>query len=163
MIGKTHNKPSVTQEWLTPPWIIDDLGPFDLDPCAAVTQPIHLKCAMHNYTKLQDGLNREWFGRVWLNPPYDHDKMWNWIHKLYKHGDGIALIFARTDTDGFFKFVWDKADALLFLKGRLFFYHPDGTQAKENAGGPSVLVAYGRKNANRLYLSNIIGKYIGLK
>ena len=28
-----------SEVWITPPWILRALGPFDLDPCAADQQP----------------------------------------------------------------------------------------------------------------------------
>lgn len=30
-----HNPTTSTDDWYTPRWLIDTLGPFDLDPCAA--------------------------------------------------------------------------------------------------------------------------------
>ena len=60
----------------------------------------------------------------------------------------------------FFREVWNKADALLFLEGRLFFHHVTGEVAKANAGAPSVLVAYGRNNVDALKNSGIKGKLI---
>lgn len=86
---------------------------------------------------------------MWLNPPYG--KLTEpFMAKLANHGDGIALIFARTETGMWFREVWPKADALLFLKGRISFLNAQGEQAKANAGAPSVLVAYGVENANVL-------------
>jgi hypothetical protein len=62
----------------------------------------------------------------------------------------------------FFNHIWDKADALLFIKGRLKFYHVDGTQGG-SAGAPSVLVAYGQENAEILENCCIEGKFIRLR
>jgi ParB family chromosome partitioning protein len=56
-----------TNEWLTPPFILKALGKFDLDPCASLQQPS--KTATRQFTILDDGLNKVWSGRVWLNPP----------------------------------------------------------------------------------------------
>ena len=61
----------------------------------------------------------------------------------------------------FFDAVWDKADALYFIKGRLKFYHVDGTQG-QSAGAPSVLIAYGNDNAESLRNCPLPGKYIDL-
>ncbi len=63
----------------------------------------------------------------------------------------------------FFDHVWNDADAVLFLEGRLFFHHVDGTRAKSNSGAPSVLIAYGNNNVNSLENCNIGGKLIKLK
>jgi len=159
-IGNHHTTADTQDEWLTPPWILEDLGPFDLDPCAPVNRPWDM--AKNHYTIRDDGLNKQWFGRIWLNPPYDHKKMWNWFNKLWIHGDGIALIFARTETSGFFRWVWEKANAVFFIKGRLYFHYPDGSKSKANSGGPSVLIAYGSNNIRTLKNSNIQGKFIEL-
>ncbi len=93
-----------------------------------------------------NGLPYPWFGRVWLNPPYGPETSL-WLKRLMTHGNGIALVFARTETVMFQKFIWEAADAILFLYGRLHFYSPAGDRAAFNSGGPSCLVAYGPKNA----------------
>jgi len=63
----------------------------------------------------------------------------------------------------FFDCVWNRADALLFLRGRLHFYHIDGTKSEINAGAPSVLVAYGQNNVAALIQSGLDGKIIHLR
>ena len=146
-------------EWLTPPELINKLGSFDLDPCAPIIRP--WDTARNHYTIEDDGLMQDWEGRVWLNPPYGLEAA-KWLNKLANHGNGIALIFARTETEMFFKEVWGKASALLFLKGRLFFHYVDGTRAKANSGAPSVLIAYGIDNKNILKNCNINGAYVEL-
>jgi len=85
-----------------------------------------------------------------------------WLSKLKNHGNGIALIFARTETKCFFEHIWDDADALLFVKGRIKFYHVTGIQGG-TPGAPSVFIAYGRNNANALRNSGIEGRYLDLK
>ncbi|MEM9354636.1 MAG: DNA N-6-adenine-methyltransferase [Pseudomonadota bacterium] len=149
-----------TDSWITPLRIIQDLGPFDLDPCQCSPQP--WSCAENAYTEMQDGLSKDWFGRVWLNPPYGQ-QTGQWLERLADHGQGTALIFARTETEMFVEHVWDKATALRFIHGRLYFHYPDGQRAKGNSGGPSVLVAYGDKDAGRLQESEIAGSYVTLK
>lgn len=146
-----------TDEWLTPPGIVSSLGPFYLDPCSPINRP--WSTAKHHFTVEDDGLSKEWSGRVWLNPPYGPETG-KWLQKLAEHGDGIALIFARTETDMFHKWVWQKANSILFLRGRLHFYNVLGERSKFNAGGPSVLVAYGSNNAERLKESGIDGHFV---
>ena len=82
--------------------------------------------------------------------------------KCADHGNCIAIIFARTQTRMFFESVWDKADAVLFVKGRIKFHRVSG-EAGLSAGAPSVLVAYGPDNATALEASGIQGKFIRLK
>lgn len=146
-----------TDDWLTPPEIIKALGPFDWDPCCPPEMPWPTAVRMIHLPS--DGLFGHWFGRVWLNPPYGPETG-KWLEKLANHGDGIALIFARTETEMFHRFAWGLADAMLFLRGRLHFHHVDGTRAPANAGGPSVLIAYGQSNAVALESCGLPGKYV---
>jgi hypothetical protein len=107
-------------EWLIPPELVKKLGEFDLDPCSPVNAPFYH--AKNNYTIEDNGLLKKWEGRVYCNPPYGRD-LNLWLKKLKEHGNGIALIFARTETKFFFENIWDDADGLLFVKGRIRFYH----------------------------------------
>jgi hypothetical protein len=146
-------------EWLTPPDLVKKLGDFDLDPCCPINAPfLHAK---NNFTTLEDGLSQDWYGRVYLNPPYGRG-MDLWIEKLKLYGNGIALIFARTETKCFFKHIWNDADALLFVKGRIKFYHVSGLQAG-SSGAPSVFIAYGKENVKALRNSGIEGRLLMLK
>lgn len=74
----------------------------------------------------------------------------------------MALIFARTETKMFFSSVWGKADAVLFIKGRIKFFNING-KVTNNAGAPSVIVAYGKENARILEKSKIKGKFLWVK
>jgi hypothetical protein len=96
-----------------------------------------------------------------MNPPYGKG-MEIWMEKLKIHGNGIALIFARTETKLFFNHIWNDAHAILFVKGRIKFYNVDGEQ-KGTPGAPSVFIAYGEENAIALEKSDIEGKFIKLK
>ena len=156
-IAGCHGPISITDEWITPKFIIDALGPFDLDPCCAMSMP--WRTAERWFTVADDGLAQPWSGYVWCNPPYGKNTG-VWLQRLKEHGNGIALIFARTETRMFFEYVWAHASALLFIEGRLTFYRPDGTLAPHNSGGPSVLVAYGDKAAHRLVQSGLAGACI---
>lgn len=140
-------------EWLTPPEIIDALGPFDLDPCAPVVRV--WPTARKHYTMEDDGLSREWEGRVWCNPPFNRFERPEWMRRVAEHGNAIMLIPAACETEAFFSHVWEKADAVLFLKGRPHFHFVDGERAKMNCGTAICLVAYGRQNAERLSRSGL--------
>ena len=148
-MGGHHSSAMLKDEWLTPPEILRALGGFDLDPCAPHASRRPWDMAARHYSLEDNGLAQPWAGRVWLNPPYGRETA-RWLDRLADHGDGVALIFARTETDMFFRHVWERADAVLFLRGRLHFHHVDGRRAGANAGAPSCLVAYGRNNADQL-------------
>lgn len=160
-----HTSPvNQTPIWLTPPHVLDALGPFDLDPCAC-SEPRPWPTAAEHYTVEDDGLSRPWHGRVWLNPPYGGPSIVRpWLQRMAEHGRGTALIFARTETEASFDFMWrhPAATAALFLEGRLTFHYPDGRRASANGGAPSVLIAYGDDDAARLRRSSLPGAYVDL-
>lgn len=147
-----------THTWLTPPDIVHALGEFDLDPCAA-PEPRPWDTALEHITLPNDGLSSDWHGRVWCNPPFGvHTAAW--LERMAKHGNGIALAFARTETRMFQRFVWPRAHAVLFLAGRPHFYRQDGSRAAGNSGGPICLIAYGNINKVALRLSGIKGALV---
>lgn len=127
--------------WYTPPHVFEALGiDFDLDP-AAPPGGVPWIPARRHYTEADDGLSRPWHGRVWLNPPYGRQTA-AWLRRLAGHGDGIALVFARSDTAWFHDFA-PVATALCFVAGRLRFVPGDGRQESSTAGAPSLLMAFG--------------------
>lgn len=147
-------------EWLTPREIVSSLGRFDLDPCSPINRP--WPTAQRHFTIRDNGLKHSWFGRVWLNPPYGGETE-SWMRRMSEHGNGIALIFARTETATWFRYVWPVADAVFFFRGRLAFCHVDGHRARTNAGAPSALIAYGNENVEAIRLSKLDGKLIKLQ
>ncbi|EJN11831.1 DNA N-6-adenine-methyltransferase (Dam) [Bradyrhizobium sp. YR681] len=160
-IGGHHSNRPQTVEWLTPPSIIAALGPFDLDPCAPVDQPY--PTAARTFTRRENGLLQRWEGRVRLNPPYTNGEIEKWLGRMGEHGCGSALIFARTETEAFFRHVWERASALLFMRGRINFHLPDGRRADGNAGAPTVLCAYGMHDADVLAACEIDGQFVPLR
>ncbi len=164
--GHTRPYEGNEEQWLTPPHIIKALGEFDLDPCAPIVRP--WPTAKYYYTIEDDGFAQPWVGRCFVNSPYG-PQTGQWLEKLANHANGIALVFGRTDTEFFHRMIFERAHAILFLEGRLFFHHVDGTRAKHNSGGPSVLVAYDdnsathKSNTDYLRDSGLSGKLIVLK
>lgn len=154
-LGSHQRTIGETQTWITPKWIIDALGPFDLDPCAADPRP--WDCAFFNF--IADGLENRWSGRVWLNPPFHRYEVAKWVRKLADHGTGTALLHARTEAE-WFEPVWAKASGILFLADRLYFHYPDGRRAEANSGAPACLIAFGANDAERLHACDIPGYFI---
>ncbi len=161
-MGSHQSQRMIKDEWLTPPHIFKALGRFDLDPCHPILPPWHI--AEKSFTIEDNGLIQVWdkSQRIWCNPPYGTQSA-TWLHKLAEHGNAIVLIFAHTETKMFFDHVWNKADSLLFIEGRLYFHYVNGERAMANSGAPSVLIAYGKNNSDILKGCNIPGKFIQLK
>jgi hypothetical protein len=156
-LGSHQTSIGKSQVHITPRWIIERLGPFDLDPCAADPRP--WDCAAHNIVEREGGLSQPWHGCVWLNPPFDRYEVAKWIGRLAKHGNGIALLHARTEA-GWFEPCWQSAAAILFMADRIKFCRPDGTEQPANSGAPPVLVAFGPEALARVERSNIPGALV---
>ena len=158
----SHQRPvrGATDVWLTPPWVIEQFGPFDLDPCAA-PEPRPWSTAARHITLPTDGLSADWGDAfVWCNPPFGPDAA-KWLDRMTRHRNGIALVPARTETRWFVSTVWRLADGILFLHGRPHFHYPNGERGKANSGAPICLVAYGPEATRRLAASNA-GTYVPL-
>lgn len=154
------NADSGEKTWLTPRNIIVSLGHFDTDPCCPPNMP--WKTADVMLTKHEDGTLAPWHGRVWLNPPYGRES-YPFLERMSKHdGGGIALLFARTDTEIWQSLVFPFAFGILFIRGRLHFHRPDGTDAGSSTA-PSVLVAYSEADTVALANSGIKGTLVRLK
>jgi len=139
----THEKPNkgATDVWLTPLEIIHNLGNnFDLDPCGELDHPTAKKI----YS--EDGLSKEWYGRVWLNPPYS--SVGEWLERLSSHGNGVALVFARTDTKWAQRII-PKATQVFFLAKRIKFLNKDKSHPKFTAGAPSMFLNFGPRQSFR--------------
>lgn len=158
-IGGHQSAAMKNDEWLTPPGIVKALGNFDLDPCAPSDSRRPWDTAKQHFSVEDDGLSKPWVGRVWCNPPYGSEAA-HWLKRMAEHGNGIALIFARTETAMFFEHVWKSADAVLFVKGRLHFHYVDGSRAAANSGAPSALIAYGKANVDSIRISGIAGALV---
>lgn len=156
-LGSHQRSVGKSQVHLTPRFIIDALGPFDTDPCAAYPRP--WDCARINYPEASHGLTMPWPGFVWLNPPFDRRVVGLWIDRMAEHDNGIALLHARTET-AWFRPVWHRASAMLFLGQRLHFCDPSGRPADANSGAPAVLCAFGPLAHQRLAVCGLAGAFV---
>ena len=102
---------------------------------------------------------KPWEGRVWLNPPYGVSAN-AWLKKMAEHRNGIALLFARTDTKMFQNIVFPHAKSALFISSRVKFYDIEGIE-QDYSGAPSVLLGYGDDGK---FLENcpVQGKFVWL-
>lgn len=131
---------SKSNEWATPQKLFDELNEefnFTLDPCATDE---NAKCNKH-FTIEDDGLSKDWSKDVvFMNPPYGRE-IKKWIKKAYEESlNGatvVCLVPARTDTTYWHDFIFDKADDIRFLRGRLKFGN-----SKNSAPFPSAIVLY---------------------
>ncbi len=147
--GFTHESTyNESKEWYTPRRIFDALGlEFDLDPCSPGKNIIPWIPAKRHLTYLDNGLNAHWEGRIWMNPPYGQDTP-KWMEHLSVVGNGIALVFARTDVRWFHDYAIS-ANAMCFIEGRIQFIK--APQAADYANG--VRIQLGTPGAGSLLLA----------
>jgi DNA N-6-adenine-methyltransferase (Dam) len=146
-------------KWVVPKSIIDKLGDIDMDVCAPFNRPWN--SAKEHLTVLDDGMNKDWSGRVFCNPP-DGALTYSWLEKCVKHRNAIALVYAKTDAAYFQDIIMKSATAVIFIKGRVKYHYTDGTKA-DSAPLPSMLVAFSHETGCTLEKSGINGSFIWLK
>lgn len=150
---------SLSNEWYTPPEYIEAaravMGSIDLDPasCEYANQTVR---ATQIYTIENSGLDHDWHGRVWLNPPYgrDDDNTPNqrvWSERLImQHGEGhvsqaVMLVNAVTDR-AWFQALWNYP--ICFAEKRIKFYSQDDEIGQPTHG--NALVYFG-ENVTAFY------------
>ncbi|MFC3207194.1 DNA N-6-adenine-methyltransferase [Aquamicrobium soli] len=127
-------------EWYTPARFVEMarsvLGQIDVDPASNDHAQKTVKAATY-YTAETNGLDKEWNGTVWMNPPFGRGVIALFIDKLVQeYGSGrtteaIALVNNNTDT-GWFNSLFNHSTAVCFVKGRIPFYSPT------RPGGPGL-------------------------
>jgi phage N-6-adenine-methyltransferase len=127
---------SGNNEWGTPGEYLDAvrdvLGEIDLDPASSEIAQRTVNAARF-YTKADNGLTKEWRGKVWLNPPYAHPEIVDFVAKLiaeYQAGhvtEAILLTHNCTDTHWFHQAL--RAACLFCLpRGRIQFIDPESNR-----------------------------------
>lgn len=158
-IGFTHDsKNNLSVDWYTPPDFFVNLDlVFDLDPCQPEKKIPWIPAAKHYWASI-DGLSLPWEGRVWLNPPYGKQTS-TWLKKMHQHKNGVALVFARTDCAWYHDYA-SKADAILFMRGRMKFVDGLCKTGGSGAGCGSMLLAWGHDNVRALFNMRDQGHFV---
>lgn len=123
---------SGNNEWYTPKEFIEAatavMGCIDLDPASSEIANKTVG-AKQIYTIEDNGLEKPWFGNVWLNPPYASDLIGKFAEKVVNElgniKQAIVLVNNATETEWFYGMVTN-ATAVCFPKSRVKFYTPDG-------------------------------------
>lgn len=141
-MGEHGNIIDRSDDWYTPAYIFDALGVrFDLDVAAPVEGPRYVPTSRWLSS---GGLDQDWSGLVWMNPPYGHEKMKvAWLTKFIEHGNGIALLPDRTSAP-WWQWAAPQMDLILFVAPKIKFERPDGSIG-EQPGNGTTLMALGSK------------------
>lgn len=128
------NQDSGNFEYYTPIEFTDTarlvMGSIGLDPASSETANKKIKA---DYYFSENGLDKTWFGNVWMNHPFSRINNPLWINKLvnsYEDGDveqACCITFAATSE------VWFRpllGYLQCFIHGRTNYYLPDDTKKK---------------------------------
>jgi ParB family chromosome partitioning protein len=161
-IKKKRNKPTPGDEWRTPPEYIEAaravLGEIDLDPAsnASANRVVRAKTF---YDKQTNGLDKEWWGRVWLNPPYSRELILKFTEKLVEEYNAgrctAAIVLGNAMADAkWFEQLSVEADALCFTARRIKFLDQHGRSQKTDVRG-QVFIYLGGKPVDNLRVNDI--------
>jgi phage N-6-adenine-methyltransferase len=130
------------EEWYTPREFIESarkvMGEITVDPASNEWAQGNVKADTY-FTIDDDGLTKDWFGKVWMNPPYTSRVINKFIEKLighYQSGDvseAIVLTNNSTDTSWFHQGA-KTASAICFTSGRINFLKSDGKRSSPTNG-----------------------------
>jgi ParB family chromosome partitioning protein len=135
---KVQGKPHVANnsgenEWYTPEQYVEAarevMGEIDLDP-ASSAQANTIVQAQEIYTADDNGLDQDWAGRIWMNPPYASELIGPFAEKMaasFEAGDvteAIVLVNNATETQWFQRLA-RSAKAICFPERRIRFWNAE--------------------------------------
>jgi len=141
-------------EWYTPEKHLElarnIMGSIDTDPasCELANRTVKAKTF---FSIEDDGLQKQWYGNVWLNPPYANSLVGSFCEKLIdeiKAGrvkQAMLLVNNATETK-WFQSSAKTADAICFLRGRVKYISPNG---KNNSPLQGQAIIYFGENVSR--------------
>ena len=135
IVSKPHvSNNSGNNEWYTPSEYVEAarkvLGVIELDPASSPEANQVVKAKVY-YTVNDDGLQFDWHGKVWMNPPYASGLIDRFATKIVFHyenkdiTEAIILVNNATET-GWFNEIINASSAAIFPKSRVRFWKPDG-------------------------------------
>lgn len=139
--GGQRNSFTGEVEWYTPAEYIEAarklMGGIDLDPASSDAAQKTVR-AKRYYTEAENGLEKKWAGRVWLNPPYG-DAIAAFVHRLVESVQGrdvteaVLLTHNSCDT-GWWHEAHGACASFLNTRGRINFQRSDGFTASPPLG-----------------------------
>lgn len=147
-------------EWYTPNFYLDPVrkvigGNIDLDPASSDRAQLNVLATNH-FTEKDNGLEQDWFGNVWLNPPYAQPAISHFIDKTVNEWENGNLISAFVLTHNYTDTAWfqklaQSAAAICFTRGRIRFVSPDGELASPTQGQAFFYLGSEKEKFSRVF------------
>lgn len=141
-------------EWNTPPKFIEAakqlMGSIDIDPASNEKAQEIIKAEKY-YTQENNGLDKEWKGNVWMNPPYSQPLIKEFCFKLIEKieskeiNQACVLINNATETE-FVQEMLKICKAVCFIKGRVKFIDMEGKESGSPLQG-QFIIYFGNESA----------------
>jgi len=138
-------------EWYTPECYIESarlvMGSIDLDPASSIIANEIVK-ANKFYTQDEDGLSFDWYGNVWMNPPYAQPLIFQFISKLIESKEinqAIVLVNNGTETQ-WGQLLLSNSSAVCFHQSRIRFIDKYGNLGQAPLQGQ--MICYIGSNVN---------------
>lgn len=114
-------------ELYTPKSLFDKLGlQFDLDVASSYNDNIATP-TKHRFTIDDDALKQDWYGRVWMNPPFS--KPSPWAEKWLAHGNGVALL-PLSGNSRWWRNLWQSEARVVMIEPNTGFINTEGEEKK---------------------------------
>lgn len=147
-VRKPHvSRNSGNNEWYTPERFIEAarlaMGGIDLDPASCEVANRTVKAAKF-YTKEDNGLTKDWHGKVWMNPPYAQPLctlFTSRVAEMYEAGEieqACVLVNNGTETRWFHRMM-ASASSVCFPRGRVRFLDFEGNPIGAPLQGQAVV------------------------
>lgn len=135
--------------WQTPDWLWEGIderisGGISLDPCAG--PDTNIGDANLYIGRGQDGLNQDYFGNVFINPPFSEKA--DWLKHVVEQRENYDTCFVVTPDSTDVKSWWHKyivphADRVWFPYGRVSYYDPVEEEVKDSPSFGSAVSIFG--------------------
>lgn len=142
-------------DWQTPPDLIEDIegaiGDIILDPCAH--EDTEIGAINFCIEDGNDGLEEQWFGTVFVNPPFSYKKEWleKIVYELQFDAVETVIVLTPDSTDTkswWHEYIAPHAEYVCFCEGRISYYD-DGEQMNSPTFGTAISV-FGEVNEELL-------------
>ncbi|CAL9958117.1 DNA methyltransferase [Vibrio phage K225] len=141
-INNSNHSDNNNNEWRTPPRIIERarrvMGSIDTDPASSEDANKRIKAGTY-YDERSDGLMQEWFGNVWMNPPYSTALIGRFCSKLEEEfkskNTKQAVVITNNGTETkYAQSLSSICSAICLVDGRLAFELDGEVQDNNNKG-----------------------------